>query len=138
MNRIIMLGRLSKDVIYKVLPNGTELAKSSLAVHDRRTDKTTFIDITFFNGLAGIANKFLRKGKKIVVDGRLEQSKYKDKYGNNRYNYEIIVQELEMLDDAQDNRQNTLSFLQNTISRSFELINCYSSSCVKALSNSII
>jgi len=110
MNRIVMLGRLSKDVFYKVLPNGTELAKSSLAVHDRRTDKTTFIDITFFNGLAGIANKFLRKGKKIVVDGRLEQSKYKDKYGNNRYNYEIIVQELEMLDDAQDNRRN----VQNT------------------------
>jgi single-strand DNA-binding protein len=97
MNRITMIGRLSKDITYRVLSNGTELAKSSLAVNDRKTDKTTFIDVTFFNGLAGVVNRYLKKGDKIGVDGRLEQSKYKDKYGNNRYNYEIIVQDLEML-----------------------------------------
>ena len=105
MNRVTMIGRLTKDITYRVLSNGTKLSKSSLAVNDRKTDKTTFIDVTFFNGLAGVVNEYLKKGDKIAVDGRLEQSKYKDKYGNNRYNYEIIVQDLEMFGKNSFNEQ---------------------------------
>ena len=78
-------------------------------------EDTLFIDITFFGKLAEIANQYLNKGSKVLVEGRLKFDQWQDQNGNNRSKHSIVVESMEMLGNqneprnpqqAQTNRQN--------------------------------
>jgi len=95
MNKVIMMGRLTKDPEYKVTQDGKELAKFSIAV-DRRTGKETdFFNCTTFGKTAQFAEKYLKRGTKVALTGRIENNSYTNKDGQKVTSTGIIVEEAE-------------------------------------------
>lgn len=102
-NKVQLIGRLGKDVELKTLESGKTLAKASMATTDiyknadgEKVENTQWHSLTFWGKNAETADKYLKKGSEIIVDGRLSYSNYEDKDGNMKYYTEIIVNEFVM------------------------------------------
>ena len=105
MNKVIMIGNLTRDLALNYSQNGTAIAKTGIAVNRRfkgqngeQKDETMFIDLTIFGRSAEIANQYLGKGKKILVEGRLVLEQWTDQNGQNRSKHSIAVESIEFLD----------------------------------------
>jgi single-strand DNA-binding protein len=104
-NKVILIGNLGKDPEIRRLENGTVVATFSIATSESFTDKnsgekkeiTDWHDIVLWRGLAEIAEKYIRKGTKIYVEGKLKKRSWQDKEGNTKYNTEVIGEELTIL-----------------------------------------
>lgn len=104
-NKVILIGNLGKDPEVRHLENGAVVANFSIATSEVYTDKTTgekvettdWHDIVVWRGLAEVAEKYLKKGYKIYVEGKLKKRSWQDKEGNTRYTTEIIADELNIL-----------------------------------------
>ena len=104
-NKVILIGNLGRDPEIKKLENGATLASFSMATSESYTDKvsgkkienTDWHDIILWRGLAELAEKFLKKGMKIYVEGRLKKRSWQDREGNTRYNVEVIGDEMTIL-----------------------------------------
>jgi single-strand DNA-binding protein len=104
-NKVILIGNLGKDPEIRRLENGAVVATFSIATSESFTDKnsgekkeiTDWHDIVLWRGLAEIAEKYIRKGTKIYVEGKLKKRSWQDKEGNTKYNTEIIGEELTIL-----------------------------------------
>jgi single-strand DNA-binding protein len=88
LNKIILSGRLTKDIEIKVSASGTEYCNFTIAVN-RRAKKgeekiVDFIDCSAFGKTSAFLNSFFHKGDGIEVEGRMESRKYADRDGNNR------------------------------------------------------
>jgi single-strand DNA-binding protein len=99
MNRVILLGHLTKDIEVRYSQNDFAIGKSSLAVNRKAKtvsgeyrDETMFIDITIFGKTAETASKWFKKGSKILVEGRLDFSQWQDQNGMNRSKHSIVVE----------------------------------------------
>lgn len=113
-NKVILVGNLGKDPEVRHLDNGAVVATFSLATSEsykdkngNRIDQTEWHNIVAWRGLAEISEKFLHKGSKIYVEGKIRSRSYDDKEGIKRYVTEIVVDNLTMLDSKQDNQGNT-------------------------------
>lgn len=97
MNRVILLGRLSRDPEVRVTQDGqTTIAKFGIAVDRRgKEDKADFFNVTAFNKTAQFAEKYLKKGTKIAIAGRIQQDEYTNKDGQKVTNVIIIADEVE-------------------------------------------
>lgn len=96
MNKVILIGRLTKepDVRYSQGENPTAVARYSLAVERRfKKDETDFINCVAFGKSAEFAEKFLKKGMKIAVSGRIQTGSYTDKDGKKVYTTDVVVEE---------------------------------------------
>ena len=101
-NKVILIGNLGKDPEIRRLENGAVVATFSIATSESFTDKnsgekkeiTDWHDIVLWRGLAEIAEKYIRKGTKIYVEGKLKKRSWQDKEGNTKYNTEVIGEEL--------------------------------------------
>ena len=105
MNKVILIGRLGKDPELQVTPDGTPVTKFSLAVNrysktgsGERKEETDWYNISAWRGLAEIAEKYLHKGSKVYIEGRLQQRKYTGNDGIQRTSIDVTVTEMEMLD----------------------------------------
>lgn len=104
-NKVILIGNLGRDPEIKKLENGATLASFSMATSESYTDKvsgkkienTDWHDVVLWRGLAELAEKFLKKGMKIYVEGRLKKRSWQDREGNTRYNVEVIGDEITIL-----------------------------------------
>lgn len=104
-NKVILIGNLGRDPEIKKLENGATLASFSMATSESYTDKvsgkkienTDWHDVILWRGLAELAEKFLKKGMKIYVEGRLKKKSWQDREGNTRYNVEVIGDEMTIL-----------------------------------------
>ena len=104
-NKVILIGNLGKDPEIRRLENGAVVAAFSIATSESFTDKnsgekkeiTDWHDIVLWRGLAEIAEKYIRKGTKIYVEGKLKKRSWQDKEGNTKYNTEVIGEELTIL-----------------------------------------
>jgi len=104
-NKVILIGNLGKDPEILRLENGAVVASFSIATSESFTDKnsgekkeiTDWHDIVLWRGLAEIAEKYIRKGTKIYVEGKLKKRSWQDKEGNTKYNTEVIGEELTIL-----------------------------------------
>ena len=104
-NKVILIGNLGRDPEIKKLENGATLAPFSMATTESYTDKvsgkkienTDWHDVILWRGLAELAEKFLKKGMKIYVEGRLKKKSWQDREGNTRYNVEVIGDEMTIL-----------------------------------------
>ena len=113
-NKVILIGNLGKDPEIRRLENGAVLASFSLATSESYTDKqsgekkeiTDWHDVVLWRGLAEVAEKYLHKGTKIYVEGKLKKKSWQDKEGNTRYNIEIIGDEMTILSRL-ENKENT-------------------------------
>lgn len=104
MNKVILIGRLSKDVEVKYAGE-TCVARYGLAV-DRKIKKdgepnADFINCVAFGKQGEFAEKYLRKGMKIAVVGRIQTGSYTDKNGNKVYTTDIVVEEHEFCESKQ-------------------------------------
>jgi len=110
-NKVILVGNLGRDPEVRSTQDGTKVANLSLATseswRDRNTgerrERTEWHRVVIFNErLAEIAEKYLRKGSKIYVEGQLQTRKWTDQNGQDRYSTEVVLQrfrgELTMLD----------------------------------------
>lgn len=100
MNKIILIGRLTADPEFRYTPNGAPVSNFSIAVDRKfsKNDETDFIAIVAWRRLAEICNEFLHKGKLVAIEGRLQTRSYEDKDGNRRKAFEVVADEMEMLD----------------------------------------
>jgi len=112
-NRVILVGNLTRDVELKYTPNGMAIAKFGLATNRSYKDNTTgelkqevmFIDITVFGRSAEIANQYLKKGRKVLVEGRLVLDQWVDSSGQKRSKHSIVADKIQFMDpkESSDN-----------------------------------
>ena len=104
-NKVILIGNLGKEPEVRHLENGAAVANFSIATSenykDRKTgekvSQTEWHNIVAWRGLAEIAEKYLKKGAKVYIEGKLKTRTWQDKEGNNRYSTEVITDSLTML-----------------------------------------
>lgn len=104
-SKTIILGNLTKDGESKFLPSGTEVYKNSIAstYKFKKQDGTTeeevcFLDFTCFGGQASICSKYLKKGSKVLLEGRLKFEQWTAQDGSNRSRHILSVDTMKMLD----------------------------------------
>ncbi|MDG1237924.1 MAG: single-stranded DNA-binding protein [Flavobacteriales bacterium] len=110
-NKVILVGNLGKDPEIRHLENGAAVANFSIATSenykDRKTgekvSQTEWHNIVAWRGLAEIAEKYLKKGHKVYIEGKLKTRTWQDQDGNNRYSTEVITDNLTMLGNANQN-----------------------------------
>lgn len=104
MNKIILLGRLTKDVELRYTQtSNTAVASFTLAVNRRfvkegEERQADFINIVAWNKLAETSSNYLKKGMQVVVTGRLQNRSWDDEQGQKRYITEVIAEELEFVE----------------------------------------
>src|SRR5215471_2586565 len=104
-NKVILLGNLGKDPELKYTPQGTAVAKFSLATADRYKDKegnwqdrTEWHNITAWGRTAEIASEYLKKGRQVYIEGSLRTHSWDDKQtGQKKYMTEVVVNDLVLL-----------------------------------------
>ena len=103
-NKVILVGNLGKDPEVRYLDSGVAVASFSLATTEsyknkegERVSQTEWHNIVFWRGLAEVAEKYLKKGDSIYVEGKIRTRKWEDKEGNSRYSTEIIADNMTML-----------------------------------------
>jgi len=109
-NKVILIGNLGKDPEIRRLENGTVIANFPLATSESYTDKSTgtrrditdWHNIVLWRNLAEIAEKYVRKGTKVYVEGKLKTRNWTDANGQQRYITEIVGDELTILTPKSD------------------------------------
>jgi single-strand DNA-binding protein len=103
-NKVILVGNLGKDPEVRFMPNGDAVCNFSIATTDTWKDKegakqerTEWHNIVMYRKLAEIAGEYLKKGRPVYVEGRLQTRKWQDKEGNDKYTTEIIANQMQML-----------------------------------------
>ncbi|MDX2413647.1 MAG: single-stranded DNA-binding protein [Bacteroidales bacterium] len=109
-NKVMLIGNLGKDPEVKELEKGRKVAKFSLATTEsykndagEKISDTAWHNIVAWNGLAGIAEKYLTKGKEVAVEGRIAYRNYEDKDGVKKYFTEIILSQIQLLRGQKEN-----------------------------------
>lgn len=97
MNQVQLMGNVTADIELKEAATGKKYVQFTLAVN-ARSEKTNFIDMVAFDKLAETLSQYVKKGRKIAVEGRLSQSQYIDKEGNKRNTLKVILSDFEFLD----------------------------------------
>ncbi len=104
-NKVILIGNLGKDPEVRHLENGATVANFPIATSESYTDRNTgqrventdWHDIVVWRGLAEIVEKYVKKGTKIYVEGKLKKRSWQDKEGITRYTTEVVADELTIL-----------------------------------------
>jgi single-strand DNA-binding protein len=109
-NKIVLLGNLTRDVEIRYSQSGTAIGNCGIAVNRKwktqtgeQKEEVMFVDITFFGRTAEIANQYLRKGAKVLVDGRLSLDQWTAQDGQKRSKHSVTVENLQMLGGREDN-----------------------------------
>ena len=104
-NKVIMVGHLTRDIEMRFTQGGLAIANTAIATSRKfksqsgeQKEEVCFVDITFFARSAEIANQYLRKGSKILVEGRLNFEQWNDQNGAKRSKHTIVVESMQMLD----------------------------------------
>ena len=121
-NKVILVGNLGKDPEVKYLDNGVAVANFSLATTENyknregeRVSQTEWHNIVLWRGLAEVAEKWLKKGSSVYIEGKIRTNKWEDKEGKTRYNTEILADNMTMLgnktnsDDSDKNNSKSIS-----------------------------
>lgn len=139
MNKVILIGNLTKNIDLKYLTTGVAVGESSMAINQvykkqdgTKVQDTCFIDIVMYGRSAEISNQYLKKGSKLCIEGKLNFQQWSDQYGNKRSKHIVSVEKVEFLDIKSDDnvqqtpqdtnmQQNqTLTNQQNTLTQHLE------------------
>lgn len=103
-NKVILVGNLGRDPELKYMPNGEAVCNFSIATTDSWKDKagakqerTEWHNIVMYRKLAEIAGEYLKKGRPVYIEGRLQTRKWQTKEGDDRYTTEIVADSMQML-----------------------------------------
>lgn len=149
MNKVILIGNLTKNIDLKYLTTGVAVGESSMAINQvykkqdgTKVQDTCFIDIVMYGRSAEISNQYLKKGSKLCIEGKLNFQQWSDQYGNKRSKHIVSVEKVEFLDTKSDdnvqqtpqdtnmqqnqtltNQQNTLTqHLEDVLSKNFTIM----------------
>ena len=108
-NRVTLVGRLTRDPELKHLPSGSAVLELGLAVNGRKqdaggqwVDKPNFFDVKVFGNQAEMLSQHLAKGRRIGIDGRLDWSSWEAQDGSKRSKVEIVAFQVQFLDSRGD------------------------------------
>ena len=106
MNRVVLVGRLTKDPELRYTKNNIAVANYSIAVNDGYGEKqqTQFINISTWGKSGEFVSKYFKKGQSIGIVGRLNSNNYEDKNGNKRYSLEVITEDIEFIGDKKEEK----------------------------------
>ncbi|MGB0932894.1 MAG: single-stranded DNA-binding protein, partial [Lishizhenia sp.] len=104
-NKVILIGNLGRDPETRTLENGAKLARFSIATSESYMDKNTgerrentdWHNIVVWRGLADVAEKYLKKGNKVYVEGKLKTRSWQDENNQTRYATDIVADNMTML-----------------------------------------
>lgn len=109
-NRAQLIGHLGQDPELKTIESGKKVARFTIATDDgyknsegQKVSETTWHNIVAWNGLAELSEKYLKKGRKVAVEGRIVYRSYEDKKGVTKYITEIVLNDLVFLDPIKGN-----------------------------------
>ena len=109
-NKVILIGNLGKDPEVRYLDSGVAVANFSLATTEsyknkegERVSQTEWHNVVLWRGLAEVAEKWLKKGSAVYIEGKIRNRKWEDKEGNTRYTTEILGDNMTMLGKKDDN-----------------------------------
>ena len=108
-NRVTLVGRLTRDPELKHLPSGTPVLEMGVAVNGRQqddagnwVDKPNFFDVKVFGNQAEMLSQHLAKGRRIGIDGRLDWRSWEAQDGTKRSKVDVVAQTVQFLDSRQD------------------------------------
>jgi single-strand DNA-binding protein len=116
-NKVILVGNVGKDPDVRYLEKGVAIARFPLATSEtyksrdgERVTATEWHNIVLWRGLAEVAEKYIKKGSQLYIEGKIRTRSYDDKDGNKKYMTEIVADQMQMLgkksdsqnDDAED------------------------------------
>ena len=109
LNRIIIMGRMTKDPELRHTPSGIAVTSFTLAVDrdfkgQNGEKETDFIDVVAWRNTAEFASKYFSKGRMVIVEGRLQNREWKDKDGNKRRSAEVYADSIYFGDSKKDGR----------------------------------
>lgn len=112
-NRVQLLGYVGKDPEVKAIPSGAKVANFSIATTDgyvdkstgQRVEKTEWHNLVAWRGTAEIIEKYVKKGSRLLVEGKLQTRSWDDQNGQKRYMTEILVDDLTLLGDGKGGGQ---------------------------------
>jgi len=103
-NKVILMGNLTRDIEIRYSQSGSAIGNTGIAVNRKwksqtgeQKEEVMFIDLTLFGRTAEIANQYLRKGRQVLVDGRLSLDQWTAQDGSKRSKHAVIVENLQML-----------------------------------------
>lgn len=109
LNKVMLIGNLGKDPEVRAIPSGVKVANFSIATSENYTgkdgnkvEKTEWHNIVMWRGLAEVAEKYLKKGSPVFIEGRLQTRSWDDQSGNKRYTTEIVADNMVMLGGRRD------------------------------------
>jgi len=105
LNRVLLMGNLTRDPELRYLPNNTPVVNIGLAVNRRwknqqgeQQEETTFVDCEAFGRSAEVMNQYLRKGRPVFLEGRLKFDQWQDREGNNRSKLKVVIENFQFVD----------------------------------------
>lgn len=113
MNKVTLIGNLTRDVEMRTTQSGCAVASFTIAVNDRKKNSQTgewedvpcFINCTIFGKRAEALAQYLTKGQKVAIDGKLDYSKWQTDDGETRSALKVIVNDLELLGGSRQREQ---------------------------------
>ena len=115
LNKVILIGRTTKDVDLRKTTSGTAVATFTLAVDNRFVQKdgqntADFISCVAWNSTAEFMNNYVKKGSLVAVEGRIQTRNYDNKDGNKVYVTEVVVENLRSLGGKNNDRSSGSNF----------------------------
>src|ERR1700680_1364611 len=110
LNRVLLIGNLTRDPELRYTPKGTAVAEIGLAVNriysgedGEKKEETTFVDVTLWARQAEIAGQYLKKGRPVFIEGRLQLDSWDDKQtGQKRSRLRVVAESIQLLGSRQE------------------------------------
>lgn len=109
LNKVMLIGNLGKDPEVRAIPSGVKVANFPIATSEsytgkdgNRVEKTEWHNIVMWRGLAEVAEKYLKKGNPVFIEGKLQTRSWDDQNGQKRYMTEIVADNMVMLGGRKD------------------------------------
>ena len=109
-NKVVLVGNLTRDIELRYASSGSAIANTAIATsrkftqNGERKEEVCFMDITFFGRSAEVANQYLKRGSKILVEGRIKFDQWVAQDGSKRSKHSVIVETMQMLDSKGDSQ----------------------------------
>ena len=112
-NKVLITGNLTRDPELRETPSGFQVLNFGVAVNDRKKNQSTgqwedyanFVDCTMFGNRAASVSRFLGKGSKVAIEGKLRWSQWQAQDGSKRSKLEVVVDELEFMTSRDGGQQ---------------------------------
>lgn len=117
MNKVELIGRLTKDPELRYTKNNIAVASYTIAINTGYGEKqqTDYINISTWGKSGEFVNKYFKKGQAIAIVGRLKNNNYEDKNGNKKYTIEVITEDIEFIGgkSQEENQEENIEIPQN-------------------------